>query len=107
MPETKTLDQNIAEANYAKRENEREAAGGGRSLSPSDAAGMGASPDQAKMANFKKPSALNEAMQQAKAEKSIAQDQMFDAIERERNIEEEQLTDEKIAAEKLNKDMEG
>jgi len=107
MPEVKTLDQNIAEANYAKRENEREAAGGGRSLSPSDAAGMGASPDQAKMANFKKPGALDEAMQQAKAQKSVAQDQMFEAIEREKNLEEEQLTEEQKSAQKMAEDMDG
>ena len=75
MPENNTtLDENIANAQFEQRKAERLASGGGRALSPLDASGMGANPDQAKMVGAAKPSALSEAMVQAKAQKDLAQE---------------------------------
>jgi hypothetical protein len=102
-----SLNDNMANAAFEEAKEARAAAGGGRAQSPADAAGMGASPDQAKMAGVNKPGALDQAMTQATAEKDLKQEELYDAIERERNIEDEQLTPEQKEAQKLAESLEG
>jgi len=103
-----TLDDNIKKANelYEQRQDEREAAGGGRVLSPKDAASMGASPHQAKMVGSSRPSALSEALSQAKAQKEVAQEDLLDAVMREKHFEDSQLTPAQKEAQKLQESME-
>ena len=104
-----TIDNNIKKANetFEERQAERESAGGGRALSPADAAGMGASPDQAKMVGATRPTALKDAMLQAKAQKELAQEEMLSAIQREKSFEDSEKTDDQRSAEDLAEKMKG
>lgn len=108
MAETnKTLEENVKAAGYEESQEERLAAGGGAPTSPQDAAGMGASPDQAKMVGVPKPTSLEMAFQQAQAARDVPQELQYEALMREKHYEDAQKTEAQIAAENLAENLEG
>jgi hypothetical protein len=102
MAEQPTIQNNVdaATAEFEARKAEREAAGGGVVRSPMDAKTMGANADQAKMIGSQ-PKSLQEAADQARMQKEAAQEMQFDAIMREKQLIEANLTDEQKEAQKL------
>jgi hypothetical protein len=101
----KTVQENVDSAMYDQRSEEREAAGGGQALSPKDAAGMGASPDQAKMVGVKQPTSLEMALEQSKGARMTDQDFQYETMVREKHYEDSKLTPEQLEAEAMKEDL--